>query len=68
MVGKFGGEGLIDEFCKGFEFFMDGDKGVIIFESLWWNVLVVFGFGDLMDDDVRCMIDEGDFDWDGVLN
>ncbi|CAG7909983.1 unnamed protein product [Brassica rapa] len=68
MAGKLGGEGLIDELCKGFELLMDGDKGVITFESLRRNASAVLGLGDLTDDDVRCMIDEGDFDRDGALN
>ncbi|KAG7537917.1 EF-hand domain [Arabidopsis suecica] len=68
MAGKLGGEGLIEELCKGFELLMDKDKGVITFESLRRNASTVLGLGDLTDDDVRCMINEGDFDRDGALN
>ncbi|CAH8363748.1 unnamed protein product [Eruca vesicaria subsp. sativa] len=68
MAGKLGGEGLIDELCKGFELLMDRDKGVITFESLRRNASTVLGLGDLTDEDVRCMINEGDFDRDGALN
>jgi len=68
MAGKLGGEGLIEEICKGFELLMDKDKGVITFESLRRNASTVLGLGDLTDDDVRYMINEGDFDRDGALN
>ncbi|KAJ0267119.1 Calcium-binding protein PBP1 [Hirschfeldia incana] len=68
MAGKLGGEGLIDELCKGFELLMDRDRGVITFESLRRNASAVLGLGDLTDDDVRCMINEGDFDRDGALS
>lgn len=47
---------------------MDGDKGVITFESLRRNAASVLGLGDLTDEDVRCMINEGGFDCDGALN
>ena len=67
MAGKLGGEGLIEEICKGFELLMDKDKGVITFESLRRNASTVLGLGDLTDDDVRYMINE-DFDRDGALN
>lgn len=68
MAGKLGGEGLIEELCKGFELLMDKDKEVITFESLRRNASSVLGLGDLTDEDVRCMINEGDFDRDGALN
>ena len=47
---------------------MDRDRGVITFESLRRNASAVLGLGDLTDEDVRCMINEGDFDRDGALN
>lgn len=68
MAGNLGGEGLIGELCKGFELLMDVDKGVITFESLRQNAAAVLGLGDLTDEDIRCMINEGDFDCDGALN
>ncbi|XP_010482854.1 PREDICTED: calcium-binding protein PBP1-like [Camelina sativa] len=68
MAGKLGGDGLIEELCKGFELLMDKDKGVITFDSLRSNASTVLGLGDLTDEDVRCMINEGDFDRDGALN
>ncbi|XP_010539258.1 PREDICTED: calcium-binding protein PBP1-like [Tarenaya hassleriana] len=68
MASKLGGEALIGELCKGFELLMDGDRGVITFESLRRNAAAVLGLGELSDEDVRCMIREGDFDRDGALN
>ncbi|KAF3649853.1 Calcium-binding protein PBP1 [Capsicum annuum] len=67
MAEKLGGVGLIDELCKGFELLMDRNKGVITFESLKKNSALL-GLQDLSDDDLRCMVKEGDFDGDGALN
>ncbi|XP_065862212.1 calcium-binding protein KRP1-like [Euphorbia lathyris] len=67
MADKLGGEGLIGELCNGFNVLMDGEKGVITFESLKRNSAVL-GLQDLGDDDLRSMIKEGDFDGDGALN
>ncbi|XP_010433386.1 PREDICTED: calcium-binding protein PBP1-like [Camelina sativa] len=68
MAGNLGGEGLIGELCNGFELLMDREKGVITFDSLRRNAAAVLDLGDLTDEDVRCMIKEGDFDCDGALN
>lgn len=46
---------------------MDADKGVITFESLKRNSYLL-GLQDLADDDLRCMLKEGDLDGDGALN
>ncbi|KAI3686249.1 hypothetical protein L1987_79923 [Smallanthus sonchifolius] len=46
---------------------MDVDKGMITFDSLKKNCYVL-GLGDLSDDDLRCMLREGDVDGDGGLN
>lgn len=46
---------------------MDREKGVITFESLKRNSAQL-GLQDLSDDDLRCMLKEGDFDGDGALN
>jgi Ca2+-binding EF-hand superfamily protein len=46
---------------------MDGEKGVITFDSLKKNSALL-GLQDLSDDDLRCMLREGDFDGDGALN
>ena len=67
MADKLGGDGLIGELCNGFDLLMDGDKGVITFESLKRNSALL-GLQDLSDDDLRSMVREGDFDGDGALN
>ncbi|CAI9088618.1 OLC1v1023002C1 [Oldenlandia corymbosa var. corymbosa] len=67
MAEKLGGDGLIGELCNGFQLLMDGDKGVITFESLKKNSALL-GLQDLSDDDLRSMLREGDFDGDGALN
>ncbi|KAD4178931.1 hypothetical protein E3N88_27522 [Mikania micrantha] len=62
-----GGDGLIEELCKGFQLLMDVDKGVITFESLKNNSLLL-GLQDLSDCDLLSMLREGDYDGDGALN
>ncbi|KAK9674408.1 hypothetical protein RND81_12G230600 [Saponaria officinalis] len=67
MEEKLGGEELIGEICKGFELLKDGEKGVITFESLKKNAGNL-GLQELSDEDLREMLNEGDYDGDGVLN
>ncbi|KAJ6423305.1 hypothetical protein OIU84_024279 [Salix udensis] len=67
MANKLGGDGLIGELCNGFNLLMDGEKGVITFESLKQNSALL-GLQDFSDDDLRGMLKEGDFDGDGALN
>ncbi|CAL9017384.1 unnamed protein product, partial [Prunus brigantina] len=67
MADKLGGDGLIGELCNGFNLLMDSNKGVITFESLKRNSALL-GLQDLSDDDLRSMLEEGDFDGDGALN
>ncbi|CDP05834.1 unnamed protein product [Coffea canephora] len=67
MAEKLGGDGLIGELCHGFQLLMDSDKGVITFESLKRNSTLL-GLQDLNDEDLRSMLEEGDFDGDGALN
>ncbi|OWM88704.1 calcium-binding protein KRP1 [Punica granatum] len=67
MAQKLGGEGLIGELCNGFNLLVDGEKGVITFDSLKRNAALL-GLKDLSDDDLRSMLREGDFDGDGALN
>ncbi|XP_055809391.1 calcium-binding protein KRP1-like [Solanum dulcamara] len=67
MAENLGGDGLIGELCKGFQLLMDIDKGVITFESLKKNS-VLLGLQDLSDEDLKSMVKEGDFDGDGALN
>ncbi|GKV15807.1 hypothetical protein SLEP1_g26556 [Rubroshorea leprosula] len=67
MANKLGGDGLMGELCNGFNLLVDGEKGVITFDSLKRNSALL-GLQDLTDDDLRCMLKEGDFDGDGTLN
>ncbi|KAG2682078.1 hypothetical protein I3843_11G175000 [Carya illinoinensis] len=67
MAHKLGGDGLIGELCNGFDLLVDGDKGVITFDSLKRNSAVL-GLQDLRDEDLLSMLKEGDFDGDGALN
>jgi Ca2+-binding EF-hand superfamily protein len=67
MANKLGGEDLIGELCNGFKLLVDRDKGVITFDSLKKNAALL-GLEELGDDDLTCMIREGDFDCDGALN
>ncbi|XP_071740256.1 calcium-binding protein PBP1-like [Rutidosis leptorrhynchoides] len=64
---KLGGDGLIGELCKGFRLLMDVEKGVITFDSLKNNSSIL-GLQDLSDDDLRSMLNEGDYDGDGALS
>lgn len=67
MAEKLGGDGLMGELCNGFQLLMDGDKGVITFDSLKKNSALL-GLQDLTDRDLLSMLKEGDFDGDGALN
>ncbi|KAM6580369.1 calcium-binding protein PBP1 isoform X1 [Cannabis sativa] len=67
MIGRLGAEGFIWELCNGFRLLMDVEKGVITFESLKRNSYLL-GLQELRDDDLVCMLMEGDLDGDGALN
>ena len=67
MVEKLGAEGFMKELCKGFRLLMDAEKGVITFESLKRSSDVL-GLEGLSDEEVMCMLKEGDLDGDGNLN
>ncbi|KAA8519914.1 hypothetical protein F0562_014176 [Nyssa sinensis] len=67
MVEKLGAEGFMNELCNGFRLLVDEDEGVITFESLKKNSAVL-GLQDMSDDELICMLKEGDLDGDGSLN
>ncbi|XP_044497515.1 calcium-binding protein PBP1-like [Mangifera indica] len=67
MVEKLGAEGFMQELHKGFRMLMDDEKGVITFESLKKKAALL-GLQDMSDDEVRCMLREGDVDGDGALD
>ncbi|KAJ3679417.1 hypothetical protein LUZ60_017428 [Juncus effusus] len=67
MADQLGGQVLMEELCKGFNFLMDPIRGVITFDSLKRNANV-FGLEGLSDDELIEMVREGDLDGDGVLD
>ncbi|XVF27758.1 hypothetical protein REPUB_Repub14bG0136300 [Reevesia pubescens] len=67
MVEKLGAEEFMKELSNGFRLLMDGDKGMITFESLKRN-LALLGLQDMSDEEVICMLREGDLNGDGALN
>lgn len=68
MVEKLGAEGFVDELCNGFQLLMDSEKRVITFESLKRNCAAVLGLKGMGDEELMCMMEEGDLDGDGSLN
>ena len=67
MISRLGTEGFIWELCNGFRLLMDVEKGLITFESLKKNSFML-GLHDLRDDELVCMLLEGDLDGDGALS
>ncbi|GFS29481.1 calcium-binding EF-hand family protein [Actinidia rufa] len=68
MVQRLGAEGFMDELCNGFRLLMDEEKGVITLESLKKNSASMLGLKDMSNDELMCMLREGDLDGDGCLN
>ncbi|XVE51225.1 hypothetical protein DITRI_Ditri02bG0022800 [Diplodiscus trichospermus] len=67
MVEKLGAEGFMKELCNGFRLLMDEEKGMITFESLKRN-LALLGLQDMSDEELVCMLREGDLNGDGALD
>lgn len=67
MVEKLGAEGFMKELCNGFRLLMDREKGVITNESLKRNSALL-GLEGISDEEVMCMVSEGDLDGDGTLD
>ncbi|XP_058071428.1 calcium-binding protein KRP1-like [Magnolia sinica] len=67
MAEMLGAEQFMGELCNGFRLLMDGQTGLITFESLKRNSARL-GLHGLQDDDVLSMLREGDLDGDGALN
>ncbi|KAF3453615.1 hypothetical protein FNV43_RR04056 [Rhamnella rubrinervis] len=67
MISRLGTEGFIWELCNGFHLLMDAEKGLITFKSLKKNS-VLLGLHNLRDDELVCMLTEGDLDGNGVLS
>ncbi|XP_050219193.1 calcium-binding protein KRP1-like [Mercurialis annua] len=66
MMERMGAEGFIMELCNGFRMLMDGEKGLITFESLKRNSSLL-GLNNMRDDELVCMLMEGDLDGDGAI-
>ncbi|KAG2677950.1 hypothetical protein I3843_12G122800 [Carya illinoinensis] len=67
MIARLGAEAFIEELCNGFRLLMDCDKGLITFESLKRNSSLL-GLHDIGDEELVCMLLEGDLDGDGALS
>lgn len=67
MVDKLGAEGFMKELSNGFRLLMDGERGMITFESLKRS-LGLLGLQGMSDEEVVCMLREGDLDGDGALD
>ncbi|KAL3508599.1 hypothetical protein ACH5RR_028000 [Cinchona calisaya] len=67
MIERLGSDRFIGELCNGFCLLMDVSKGLITFESLKRNTFLL-GLHELGDDEIFCMLAEGDMDGDGALN
>nr|DAD20717.1 TPA_asm: hypothetical protein HUJ06_022180 [Nelumbo nucifera] len=67
MIERLGADQFIAELCNGFSLLMDQQTGVITFESLKRNSSLL-GLRDLGDDELLCMLREGDLDGDGALS
>jgi len=67
MIARLGAEAFIRELCNGFLLLMDVEKGLITFESLKRSSYML-GLYDLRDEELLCMLREGDLDGDGALS
>ncbi|KAF7822788.1 calcium-binding protein pbp1-like [Senna tora] len=66
MMAQLGADGFIGELQNGFLLLMDVNKGLITFESLKMNSLLL-GL-EVRDEELLCMLMEGDLDGDGALS
>ncbi|KAL7248516.1 hypothetical protein ACSBR2_003282 [Camellia fascicularis] len=67
MIERLGEDRFMGELCNGFRLLMDVEKGLITFKSLKRNTLLL-GLQDMRDNELVCMLIEGDLDGDGALN
>ncbi|OIV91623.1 hypothetical protein TanjilG_09035 [Lupinus angustifolius] len=67
MLEKMGSDGFMKELSNGYKLLMDKEKKVITFESLKRNSTLL-GLEGMSDDDIICMLREGDLNGDGVLD
>ncbi|KAL6197533.1 hypothetical protein ACLB2K_033141 [Fragaria x ananassa] len=67
MLERLGEEGFMRELCNGFRLLKDEKREVITFESLKRNSAML-GLQGMSDEELRCMVREGDLDGDGCLS
>ncbi|KAE8707501.1 Calcium-binding protein PBP1 [Hibiscus syriacus] len=67
MVEKLGADGFMKELSNGFRLLVDGEKGVITFES-FKKKSALLGLKEMSDEEAKCMLREGDLNGDGALN
>jgi Ca2+-binding EF-hand superfamily protein len=67
MMEKLGSEGFMKELTNGFNVLMDREKKVITFESLKKNSALL-GLEGMSNEEIICMLREGDLDGDGALD
>ncbi|KAA8526885.1 hypothetical protein F0562_008886 [Nyssa sinensis] len=67
MIQRLGADAFMVELCNGFRLLMDVEKGLITFESLKRNTFLL-GLQEMEDEELVCMLREGDLDGDGALN
>ncbi|XP_004232768.1 calcium-binding protein KRP1-like [Solanum lycopersicum] len=67
MMEKLGSEGFLKELKNGFRALMDKEREVITFESLKRNSALL-GLEGMSDDELMCMLREGDLNGDDCLN
>lgn len=67
MLERLGEDGFMRELCNGFRLLMDEKRGVITFESLKKNSALL-GLQGMSEEELRCMVREGDLDGDGCLS
>lgn len=67
MMENLGTEGFMKELTNGFQLLMDTEKKVITFESLKRNSALL-GLEGMSDEEIMCMLREGDIDGDGALD
>ncbi|KAK9936210.1 hypothetical protein M0R45_013062 [Rubus argutus] len=67
MLERLGEDGFMRELCNGFRLLMDEKRGLITFESLKKNSALL-GLQGMSEEELRCMVREGDLDGDGCLS
>ncbi|TYH61533.1 hypothetical protein ES332_D07G058800v1 [Gossypium tomentosum] len=67
MMERYGAKWLLRELRNELKLLIDGEREVIMFESLKTKS-VMLGRSDMEDDEIVCMLSESDLDGDCALN